>query len=161
MAWSRREFLAASGAATTVALVGGCNGGGMAEYRDAAAALRADLPTEPVLQDFVRYATLAPNSHNTQPWKFRLGNNAVIILPDLTRNCPVVDPDDHHVFVTLGCAAENLMIAANSRGRPGEVAVTADGKNSSINIALGKGAISERARAMRCNPLASIDSIAI
>src|SRR5205809_1073455 len=29
-----------------------------------------------------------------------------------------VDPDDHHLFVSLGCAAENLMLAAAARGRP-------------------------------------------
>jgi hypothetical protein len=144
MAWSRREFLAASGATSTVAMLGGCSGGGMTEYDNAAAALRAELPLEPTLEDFVRYATLAPNSHNTQPWKFLLAENSVEILPDLTRNCPVVDPDDHHVFVTLGCAAENLLIAANARNRPGEVTVNSDNKNSTIQIATGRGAITDR-----------------
>jgi hypothetical protein len=28
-----------------------------------------------------------------------------VILPDLSRRCPAVDPDDHHLFVSLGCAA--------------------------------------------------------
>ena len=115
----------------------------MSEYDATAANLRANLPTEPVLKDFVRYATLAPNSHNTQPWKFRLGTDAIEILPDLTRNCPVVDPDDHHVFVTLGCSAENLLIAGNSRGRPGEVAIRPAGKETSIQISLGTGASSD------------------
>jgi hypothetical protein len=27
-----------------------------------------------------------------------------------------VDPDDHHLFVSLGCAAENLVIAATAAG---------------------------------------------
>lgn len=144
MEWSRRSFLAASGAAGTATLLGGCGGGGMTRYDDAVTALRADLPVEPSLQDFVRYATLAPNSHNTQPWKFRLGDNTVEILPDLKRNCPVVDPDDHHVFVTLGCAAENMLIAGNARGIPGEVAISNAGKQSSIKVSLGKGAIADR-----------------
>ena len=143
MAWSRREFIAASGAASTLALVGGCSGRGMSEYDAAASALRAPLPTEPQLADFVRYATLAPNSHNTQPWKFQLASSGVDILPDLTRNCPVVDPDDHHVFVTLGCAAENLLIAGRARGRPGEAIINLDGKATSINVALGQGAVSD------------------
>lgn len=116
----------------------------MTEYDAAAASLRTELPPAPALEDLIRYATLAPNSHNTQPWKFKPGMDAVEILPDLTRNCPVVDPDDHHVFVTLGCAAENLLIAANSRGRPGEVAINPADKASSITVALGNGAVADR-----------------
>ena len=71
--------------------------------------------------DFVRYATLAPSGHNTQPWRFSIGENRIDIRPDLSRRTPVVDPDDHHLFVSLGCAAENLILAAGARGRPGEL----------------------------------------
>ncbi|MGH1559991.1 hypothetical protein ACRAWD_24530 [Caulobacter segnis] len=34
------------------------------------------------------------------------GPRAIEILPDLSRRTPVVDPDDHHLFVSLGCALE-------------------------------------------------------
>ena len=71
-------------------------------------------------RDLVRYATLAPSSHNTQCWKFALEDNAITILPDLSRRCPAVDPDDHHVFVSLGCAAENLIQAALAHGLAAE-----------------------------------------
>jgi hypothetical protein len=70
--------------------------------------------------ELVRYATLAPSSHNTQCWTFALGNDSITILPDFTRRCPVVDPDDHHLFVSLGCAAENLIQAAGAHGLRGE-----------------------------------------
>lgn len=66
--------------------------------------------------ELVRYATLAPSSHNTQCWKFAIEPKAISILPDMTRRCPVVDPDDHHLFVSLGCAAENLVQAAQACG---------------------------------------------
>ena len=72
----------------------------MSKYDQAVAAIRAPLPAEPDRRDFVRFATLAPNSHNTQPWTFRLEENAVEIRPDFSRRCPVVDPDDHHIYVT-------------------------------------------------------------
>jgi len=68
----------------------------------------------------VRYATLAASSHNTQPWLFRLLDKAIEILPDLDRRCPAVDPDDHHLFSSLGCAAENLLIAARAAGLQGQ-----------------------------------------
>lgn len=69
-----------------------------------------------VQRELVRYATLAPSSHNTQCWKFAVRPNVVSIVPDLSRRVPVVDPDDHHLFVSLGCAAENLVQAALAHG---------------------------------------------
>ena len=68
------------------------------------------------MKEMVRYATLAPSAHNTQCWRFRLENRSMTILPDLTRRTPVVDPDDHHLYVSLGCAAENLAQAAKAFG---------------------------------------------
>ncbi len=72
------------------------------------------------LRELVRYATLAPSSHNTQCWKFRVQERAITIEPDLSRRCPAVDPDDHHLFVSLGCAAENLVHAALANGLKAE-----------------------------------------
>ena len=74
-----------------------------------------------VQRELVRYATLAPSSHNTQCWKFRLEDGAISILPDLSRRTPAVDPDDHHLYTSLGCAAENLIQAALANGLKGEV----------------------------------------
>ena len=95
--------------------------GSMADYTARVAALRRPLPARPEAQDLIRFATLAANSHNTQAWGFRAAGTSITILPDLIRATPVVDPDNHHLFVSLGCAAENLCIAAASRGMPGGV----------------------------------------
>ena len=67
-------------------------------------------------REIVRYATMAPNSHNTQPWTFELRDSVLVIRPDFTRRCPTVDPDDHHLFVSLGCAVENAVLAAEAFG---------------------------------------------
>ncbi len=64
----------------------------------------------------IHAATLAPSSHNTQCWTFGIAPDAITILPDLTRRCPAVDPDDHHLYVSLGCAAENMAQAATAHG---------------------------------------------
>jgi hypothetical protein len=82
-----------------------------------------------ILRELVRYATLAASSHNTQCWKFRAEERAISILPDLSRRCPAVDPDDHHLFVSLGCAIENLIQAALANGLKAEARfdATADG----------------------------------
>ncbi|WP_235962049.1 Acg family FMN-binding oxidoreductase [Falsiroseomonas selenitidurans] len=93
----------------------------METYASEVASMRAPLPAQPAMLDLIRYATLAPNGHNTQPWTFRLREDGIDILPDLTRRTPVVDPDDHHLFVSLGCATENLALAAAASGRSGRI----------------------------------------
>jgi hypothetical protein len=77
-------------------------------------------------RELVRYAALAASSHNTQCWKFRLENQLISVLPDWSRRCPAVDPDDHHLFVSLGCATENLIQAAQAFGQHGEVSFDTD-----------------------------------
>jgi len=72
-------------------------------------------------RELIRHATLAASSHNTQPWTFRIRKDSITILPDFSRRCPVVDPDDSHLFKSLGCAAENLVHAAAAQGFSAEV----------------------------------------
>jgi nitroreductase len=95
-------------------------------YETAMTSTRAPLPREPDLRALVRYATLAANSHNTQPWRFRVSQRSIQILPDRSRRTPAVDPDDHHLFASLGCAAENLVHAAAAAGLKATPAVEAD-----------------------------------
>jgi hypothetical protein len=72
-------------------------------------------------RELVRLATLAASSHNTQPWLFHTSADSISIHPDRTRRCPVVDPDDAHLYKSLGCAAENLVHAASMQGLVAEV----------------------------------------
>lgn len=73
------------------------------------------------MRELVHYATLAANGHNTQPWKFALRGNAIEIYPDYSRRLPVVDPHDRELWISLGCALENLLIAARVAGYTPEV----------------------------------------
>jgi hypothetical protein len=88
-----------------------------------------DLSGAALRRELVRCATLAPSSHNTQCWKFALDANgqSISVLPDLERRCPAVDPEDHHAFVSLGCATENLIQAALTHGLRGDVQFDAAG----------------------------------
>lgn len=62
--------------------------------------------------------------------------NSIQILPDLTRRIPVVDPDNHHIFASLGCAAENLAIAAGARGKAGDFGLPVAGLSLAILLAV-------------------------
>jgi len=140
---SRRKIIIGGGAAALAgigAISLGLRGmGSMDEYNASVASMRAIIPKHPELRDLIRYATLAANGHNTQPWRFRIGSNQIEILPDLTRRTPAVDPDDHHLFVSLGCAAANLAISGGALGLPGET--TFNGANDgSVVFAFGKRA---------------------
>lgn len=76
------------------------------------------------LRECVRMAVLAASSHNTQPWRFRVGQG-LQILPDRSRRCPTVDPDDAHLYKSLGCAAENAVQAAAHMGYDADCAYDA------------------------------------
>jgi len=122
---NRRHVLIGGGSLAVVAgaaAVGVRQTGSSSTYDQAEAAIRATLPVHPADRDLIRFATLAPNSHNTQAWKFSAAPGQITIHPDFSRRTPVVDPDDHHLFVSLGCAAENLALAAAARGMAGDLA---------------------------------------
>ena len=120
----RRDVLAGAGALAVLGGAAAVNVYGMGsaeDYHASAMASRAALAENPDLRELIRFATLAANGHNTQPWRFRATERQIEILPDFARRTPIVDPDDHHLFVSLGCAAENLALAAAARGRASEV----------------------------------------
>src|SRR5262245_3386030 len=73
------------------------------------------------MRELVRYATLAANGHNTQPWKFAIKQSTIEIHPDYTRHLPIVDPHDRELWISLGCALENLLVAARAIGYAPEV----------------------------------------
>lgn len=66
-------------------------------------------------RDLIGQAVLAPSSHNTQPWRFRLSASAIDVLADRRRALPVNDPDDRELTISCGCALMNLRIAAARR----------------------------------------------
>jgi hypothetical protein len=72
-------------------------------------------------RELVRCAVMAASSHNTQPWTFALAERSITVLPDWSRRTPVVDPDDHHLSISLGCATENLVHAALANGLHAEI----------------------------------------
>jgi nitroreductase len=117
------------------------NMGSMGDYDAAAAAARVPLSARRATRELIRFATLAANSHNSQPWLFNPTNVGIDIAPDFRRRLPAVDPDNHHLFASLGCAAENLAIAAADQGRGGEL-VFAPANGGAVSFRFGTRGLS-------------------
>lgn len=95
------------------------------DYEEQADRSRKPLAKEATMstqmREIIRYATLAASGHNTQPWQFAIKADAIEIHPDYTRSLPVVDPNHRELWISLGCALENLLVAARATGYTTEV----------------------------------------
>ncbi|MCA1958040.1 MAG: hypothetical protein LDL14_05870 [Nitrospira sp.] len=80
----------------------------------------------------IQKAALAPSSHNTQPWIFRVSNTIIGLLADRTRALPVNDPDDRELTISCGCALMNLRIAAAGFGYCPQVETLPDSKEPDL-----------------------------
>ena len=94
------------------------------------------MKREETLLKIIKYAAKAPSGHNTQPWKFKIRNDEIYILPDFSRALPVVDADNHALYISLGCALENLVIAANEFNFNTEVEFAGDSDRPHIAVRL-------------------------
>ncbi len=79
-----------------------------------------NYPSEGSLNERIRFllnfAILAPSSHNTEPWKFRVRDNRIDVLLDFSRWLEVADDDQRELHISVGCALENLLVAAEHFG---------------------------------------------
>lgn len=64
----------------------------------------------------VRAAILAASPHNTQPWLFKVTNSSIELYIDTKRNVGALDPFLREEHIGMGCALENLMLAAAAHG---------------------------------------------
>ena len=76
------------------------------------AAYPADKSLKDKLAFLLNYAQLAPSSHNSQPWQFSVQDSEVHLYPDLNYWLKVADPERRELYISLGCALENLLVAA-------------------------------------------------
>ena len=67
----------------------------------------------------VRAAILAASPHNTQPWLFKVTNSSIELYIDTKRNVGALDPYLREEHIGMGCALENLMLAAAANGYAG------------------------------------------
>ncbi len=118
----RRLFLKSAGAVTVLALGGGvwraCDQGVFSVGKGPAYEPWNDWSTQSGNgpQALVRAAILAASPHNTQPWLFRITPASIELSIDTGRNVGALDPYLREEHIGVGCALENLMLAAAANG---------------------------------------------
>ena len=83
----------------------------------------SDQPIPGRIETLLKAAVLAPSSHNTQPWIFKVSESRVSLFADRTRALPANDPDDRELAISCGAALFNLRVAAASAGIETKVSV--------------------------------------
>jgi hypothetical protein len=78
------------------------------------------------------YGTLAPSSHNSQPWRFQVTADGITVLADRSRALPVVDPHDRELAISCGAAVGFIEHAAPRFGLVPEVVVGDGGSNQDV-----------------------------
>jgi nitroreductase len=117
----RRSFLKGAGV-LTVAVVGG----GVWRAWDQSVFSTGDGPAYEPWKDWrnardsplalVSAAILAASPHNTQPWLFKVSDSSIELHIDKNRNVGALDPYLREEHIGIGCALENLMLAAPANG---------------------------------------------
>lgn len=64
----------------------------------------------------LEYAVLAPSSHNTQPWLFRINDNSLELYPDRERVLESIDPQHRELIMSCGAALYTLRLTLRSFG---------------------------------------------
>jgi len=77
----------------------------------------------------VSAAILASNAHNTQPWIFRVGGSRIDLFADYKRGIGTIDPFQREMYIGLGCALENLLLAARAGGYEHRLTLAPDRSN--------------------------------
>lgn len=75
---------------------------------------------EEQLKFLIRYGILAPNTQNSQPWKFEIRKNKIIIYLETEKRLKTIDDKSREIWISIGCAVENLIIAGENFGLRGK-----------------------------------------
>jgi nitroreductase len=92
----------------------------------------ADSFASDQLEFLLGYAVLAPSTHNSQPWLFRINAMDVELFADRRRMLPVIDPGGRELVMSCGAALMNLRVAAEYFGHVYKVDILPDVANRDL-----------------------------
>ncbi len=127
---TRRNFLKGTGAVTVLVA-----GGGVWRAADQGVFSAGQGPAYKPWQNWkdedvegplilVKAAILAANPHNTQPWLFHVTASAIRVFADMKRHLGTMDVYSREMHIGLGCALENMLVAAKANGYNAQLALS-------------------------------------
>lgn len=119
---SRRQFIAGSAVTLGAVALGGAGwraqvGGVFSADDEPAFHPWREWDAASGLHRVALAGTLAASSHNTQPWRLAVRADAIDVAGDLDRTMGRADARGRELHISLGCAVENMTIAAASIGK--------------------------------------------
>ncbi|MBK7447984.1 MAG: hypothetical protein IPJ47_00625 [Anaerolineales bacterium] len=78
------------------------------------------------LERIVAAGILASNPHNSQPWIFRIAESMIDLFAAPERQIGVIDPFRREMYIGLGCALENMRLAAEAEGFKADIRLMPD-----------------------------------
>src|SRR6188768_4307216 len=92
------------------------------------------------LRFLTRFAILAPSTHNTQPWRFRIVDDDTIELwLDRRRSLPRIDPAGRQRWMSCAAALFHLRLGVRRFGRLDEVEYLPDPAQPDLVARLRRG----------------------
>lgn len=77
-------------------------------------------------------AILAASPHNTQPWRFAIGPSHIELHADFDRNLGAMDGLLREMYIGLGCALENMVLALAAHGMAAAVTLLPGGRDGYV-----------------------------
>jgi len=91
------------------------------------------------LEWLVSNAVLAPSTHNSQPWQFRVREDHLEVWADRSRGLPVADPLGRELAISCGAAIQYAHLAARNRNFEGSVELLPDASKPDLFAILRLG----------------------
>jgi hypothetical protein len=79
-------------------------------------AMSAHFPDAETLRSALALATRAPSVHNTQPWRWRVGDRSLQLYSDPDLHLPHTDPDARDLMLSCGTALNHCVVALAALG---------------------------------------------
>lgn len=73
-------------------------------------------PDAGTMRAAIAMAIRAPSVHNTQPWRWEIGERTVHLYADWSRRVPATDPDGRDLLISCGAALHHLRVALGAEG---------------------------------------------
>ncbi|HTK64538.1 MAG TPA: NAD(P)H nitroreductase [Pseudonocardia sp.] len=78
--------------------------------------MTSSAPADAAIHAALELAIRAPSLHNSQPWRWRVGEGAAHLYLDSERTLPAVDPQNRELIISCGAALHHLVVALSGSG---------------------------------------------